>query len=330
MMPDIFILQPYGTAVLLGALCMDFFFGDPETLPHPVRLMGLGIERGEPILRAMPVPQAVQGAILTALIVITSYIFTYLIIDLFGSIWPPMFLLGHAVFIYMGISVKCLANEARQVARTLVNQGLDQARRRVSRIVGRDTDRLEPHQVLMAAIESVAENLVDAVASPLFFAALGGGPLCMSYKAVNTLDSMIGYKNKKYLYFGRVAARLDDLCNLVPARIAVLAVCLASPICRGASPLYVWKITKRDGGLHDSPNSGLLEAAFAAALGLRLAGPGWHDGRPVERPYFHPEGRLPETTDVTRALRLLNVSTLVMYVCVLILGILFAPRGSLR
>lgn len=326
MTPNIFVLEPYGQAVLAGALCLDLFFGDPEGLPHPVRLMGRAIERGEDIARSLPVPPFFQGIVLTAAVAGGSVALSALLLWLLFRVWPPLYLAGHALLIYYGISVKCLALEARGVAGAILSKGVEEARVQVSRIVGRDTSRLDEAGVVRAAIESVAENLVDGVASPLFFAALGGGPLCMAYKAVNTLDSMIGYRDDRYREFGKAAARLDDLVNYLPARLTALVVCLASPLCKGASPAYVWRTVKEEGRRHDSPNSGWAEAAFAAALGIRLSGPARYREGVVDRPYLHPQGREPGVPDIVKAIRILNVSALLMMIPMFLLNMIFGIR----
>ncbi len=322
----VFMLQPYGQAIILGALCMDLFFGDPEGFPHPVRFMGFCVSRGEKFFRSLPFGAFTQGLLLTISLAGFSFVASWLILDFVRPIWLPLYLFGHGILVYYGISVKCLASEAREVARAFRYKGLDDARLQVSRIVGRDTSRLDSSGVIMASIESVAENLVDGVASPIFYACLGGGPLCMAFKAVSTLDSMIGYRNSRYLFFGRAAARLDDFANYLPARIMVAVVSLASPLCGGSSPLRVWKTVMRDGGKHQSPNSGLAEASFAAALGIRLSGPAWYGGEKAERPYINQSGRVPEVNDILRAIRLLNISTIILVLPILVLNIFFGTK----
>ncbi len=323
------MLEPYGQAIILGALCMDLFFGDPESLPHPVRLMGYGISRGERFFRSLPFNPFFQGLLLVIVLTGTAFAVSWLSLAYFGNLWPPLYFFGHGILIYYGISAKCLVSEARETARALRYKGLDDARLQVSRIVGRDTSRLDSTGVVMASIETVAENLVDAVASPIFYASLGGGPLCMAFKAISTLDSMIGYKNSKYMLFGKAAARLDDFANYLPARLTAAVVGLASPLCGGASPLHVWKTVLREGRKHESPNSGLAEASFAAALGVRLSGPAWYDGERVDRPFINESARSPEINDIIRATRLLNISTIILVLPVLLLNIFFGTREQI-
>ncbi|MFN3466723.1 MAG: adenosylcobinamide-phosphate synthase CbiB, partial [Candidatus Brocadiales bacterium] len=187
------------------------------------------------------------------------------------------------VFLYFSLSLKCLGDEAKKVLSALEAGELDTARRRLSGIVGRDTQELGEDQIIRASVETVAENTVDGILSPLFYAFIGGPALAMAYKAVNTLDSMIGYKNERYLHFGWAAARLDDLANYVPARFASRLIPLAS-LLAGLRYKECYFFALRDGGKHPSPNSGIPEAAFAGALGIQLGGPSTYGGILSDKP----------------------------------------------
>ena len=186
----------------------------------------------------------------------------------------------------------------------LVSGDLPAARTAVSRIVGRDTQSLDEAGVAKAAVETVAENASDGVIAPLIFLAIGGAPLGMFYKAANTMDSMVGYKNDKYLYFGRAAARWDDILNFLPARLSGVLMCLGA-VAAGYDGKNAWRIFRRDRKNHKSPNSAHTEAACAGALQLRLAGPSWYFGRLVDKPYIGDDQRPIEPLDILRSGRIL-------------------------
>jgi adenosylcobinamide-phosphate synthase len=277
-------MQPDGLlpAVAL-AMILDLLLGDPLWLPHPVRWMGKAIEVLEPRFRALAIPSLAAGAFMATLLVAAVWVAGFLLVNL--SLWlhPVAGIIVQALMLYTCISARSLAEAARAVGRALAASGLAAGRRAVAMIVGRETDRLEATGVVRATVETVAENLVDGVISPLFFAILGGAPLAMAYKMINTLDSMIGYKNDRYLHFGRVAARLDDVANFIPARLSVPLIALAAQWLggRGRNALATaW----HDGRDHASPNAGFPEAAFAGALGIWMGGANHYHGRLVDKP----------------------------------------------
>lgn len=253
------------------ALLLDLAIGDPRWLPHPVRLMGWLIATLEgPARRAIPNAR-IAGAITALTVILAAALATAALIKIAGSIHP---LLGDAVsiaLIYTTLAARDLARHSRDVYRALAEGDLAKARHLVSRIVGRDTERLTEEGVVRAAVESVAENTVDGVMAPLFFAVLGGPVAAMAYKAASTLDSMIGYRNERYIDFGRWGAKIDDGANYLPARFAAPILAFAAVLIgqRGGA---AWKMALRDGRKHLSPNAGIAEAAFAGALGVRLGG----------------------------------------------------------
>ena len=261
-------------AVLLGGL-LDLLLGDPHRLPHPVRAMGALIAGLEPPLRRLfPSTQRgelLAGAMLVLLVVLLSTGAAVLLLLAAYLLSPLLAFLVEAVLCYYCLAARSLREESMAVFRALTGGTIEEARRAVSMIVGRDTDRLDADGVTRAAVETVAENASDGVIAPLLFLAVGGAPLGILYKAVNTMDSMVGYQNERYLYFGRCAARLDDVLNFLPARLAGVLLCLAAPIAslRGQN---AWRIFFRDRKNHKSPNSAHTEAAAAGALGVRLAG----------------------------------------------------------
>ena len=208
------------------------------------------------------------------------------------------------VLSYQLLAAKSLRVESGKVYQALKAGDLPAARRAVSMIVGRDTDRLDEAGVAKAAVETVAENASDGVIAPLLFLAIGGAPLGMAYKAVNTMDSMVGYKNDKYLYFGRAAARLDDVLNLIPARVAGVLMCLGAAA-SGYDGRNAWRIFRRDRKNHKSPNSAHTEAACAGALQLQLVGPSYYFGKLVDKPTIGDDQRPVEPLDILRAGRIL-------------------------
>jgi adenosylcobinamide-phosphate synthase len=269
-------------ALILGVI-LDLAIGDPHWMPHPVRLMGKAIERLEPRFRAMRLDQRIAGGLMAILLVTCVWLLSLLVVLLANAVHPLAGMLVQALLIFTCISARSLADAARGVGRALAQSGLAAGRRAVSMIVGREVDQLDETGVTRAAVETVAENLVDGVISPIFFAVIGGAPLAMVYKMVNTLDSMIGYKNDNYLYFGRFAARLDDAANFIPARLSVPVIALAARLL-GLGWQSALTVARRDGRAHASPNAGYPEAAFAGALGLWMGGPNVYHGRLVEKP----------------------------------------------
>jgi adenosylcobinamide-phosphate synthase len=268
---------------ILIAVLLDFALGDPRWLPHPVRLIGRLIAALEgPARRAIPDARAAGAATVLA-VILAAVLATAALLDIAGRVHP---LIGDAVsilVIYTTLAARDLARHSLDVYRALARFDLTRARRLVAWMVGRDTERLTEAEVVRAAVESVAENTVDGIIAPLFFAALGGPVAAMAYKAVNTLDSMIGYRNERYIDFGRTAARIDDGANYLPARLAVPILTAAAALL-GFRASAAWRIARRDGRRHLSPNAGLSEAAVAGALGVRLGGIMERRGRPVDLP----------------------------------------------
>ena len=289
-----------GPFELIAAFLLDLVIGDPRWLPHPVRLIGRGIAFLENSIRPRIQKnyEKIAGVLLVVLIVLPAALIAFLIR---GALHLPgrgvLTAAAAAIMIYLvatTISLRELAASANLVI-SFVKQGdLVSARGKLSMIVGRDTQSLDENGVLRAAIETVAENLSDGVIAPVLYLAIGGLPLAIAYKAINTLDSMVGYKNEKYLSFGWAAARLDDIANFIPARLTGLFVVLAS-FCyfllqrpRNAFSLArnSFRIMRRDGRNHTSPNSGIPEAAMAGALGVRLGGPSTYGGVLVQKPFI--------------------------------------------
>ena len=301
-MTEPMLLNPSMLPVLAMPLAfiLDFFLGDPPRLPHPIRWMGRAIEQGEPFFRTSNISLKWSGFWFTATLVVATWGLAQLLLWLAWVINPWLGGLLNLLMIYYSLAVRSLHGAALGVARALGEDDLSLARRRVSMIVGRETDELDREGVSRAAVETVAENLVDGIVAPLCYAALGGGPLALAYKMVNTLDSMVGYKNDRYRDFGWASARLDDGANWLPARLAVPLIALAAALLNGR-----WRealaMAQRDGRKHTSPNAGLSEAAFAGALAVRLGGPNRYHGMLVEKPWIGEELGAVTVPDIQRA-----------------------------
>lgn len=287
---------------------LDILLGDPAWMPHPVVLMGRCITRLEAGLRrafpASPRGELAAGAVLAAALPAGTLLVTGGVLYGLGLAHPVLRFGMEILWGWQALAMRGLRDESRSVYRALTEGTLEQARKAVSRIVGRDTQALTEEGVIKAAVETVAENFSDGVAAPMFYLLLGGAPLALCYKAVNTLDSMVGYKNDRYLYFGRASARLDDLANWIPARLAALLLAAAAALGGedGCAALRVWR---RDRRKHASPNSAQTEAAMAGALGIELAGPAFYFGRRCDKPTIGDPLRPIEPRDILRANRLL-------------------------
>jgi len=271
--------------VLPTAFILDLILGDPPSFPHPVRWMGKAIEVFEPYFRKVPASLIISGFIFTIFLVAATGLLTWLVLRSVQWLSPLAKSSLEIIFIYFCISARSLENAAMEIHQNLIQHEVDEARKKVALVVGRDLDDYGEEGLSRATVETVAENLVDGVISPLFFAAIGGAPLAMIYKMVNTLDSMIGYKNEKYIYFGKASARLDDILNFIPARLSIPIICLATQILSGQGRRS-FKTAIAEGSNHSSPNAGYPEAAFAGALAVKLNGPNYYGGKLVHKPYI--------------------------------------------
>ena len=297
---------------VLGGFVLDALFGDPAWLPHPVVYMGKAISKLEKFLRPR-LPKTPQGELLGGAIVafclpVGTFLLTGLVCWGAARLHP---LLGLAVQMFwcgQALAARGLVQESTNVYKELKKPDLPGARKAVSRIVGRDTAELTAEGVTKAAVETVAENASDGVIAPLLYMLIGGAPLALTYKAINTMDSMLGYKNEKYLYFGRVPAKLDDAANYIPSRLAGL-LWVAAAALTGNSARGAWKIWRRDRRRHASPNSAQTESACAGALGVQLAGPAYYFGQYYPKLTIGDALRPIEPEDILRANRMMYVAS---------------------
>lgn len=317
-------------AFFLGFL-LDLLFGDPYFLPHPIRFIGCLIAKVEKCFlgknKSRNEKRKLRQGICMVIIVLSSTMTAAtLILFLAYSVNCYLGIAVEMIMTYQILAAKCLKDESMKVYQCLKEKTLPEARKAVSMIVGRDTDCLDEAGVAKAAIETVAENTSDGVIAPMLYTALGGPILGLLYKAVNTMDSMIGYKNDTYLYFGRAAAKLDDVVNFLPARISAYLMIIASFIggkCfSGKRAHYIYK---RDNRNHASPNSAQTESVCAGALGIQLAGDASYFGKIVKKPYIGDSVRAVEYEDIRRVNRLMYLTAwLSAIICLLALLLLYA------
>ena len=303
-----------GLIQIAVACVLDIAIGDPQWSFHPVRLIGRFIENIELISRRFPIPECISGILLTTIIVPGTYLSTYAVMSVAKQWCFPCEIIIGAVIIYFTISIKSLADEAKKVMTSLKENDLIKARQALSQIVGRDTAHLNEEQIIRACVETVAEGSVDGILSPLFYSFVGGPTAAMAYRAVNTLDSMVGYKNEKYIRFGWASARLDDVANYIPARICAVLIPMASFLC-GCGFTRSLRIAFRDGRKHESPNSGIPEAAIAGALRVQLGGPSIYQGGVVEKPFIGDAQNQLTLKSIDMAIKIIYVMSVLFLIC---------------
>ncbi len=274
--------------VVLSAYLVDLVVGDPRWIPHPVVLMGKAIEYLESLMRLIAKSPAVlraTGAVTALVLVVGTWFLTYTLVKWSYTVHHWFGIILTVWLISTTIAARGLAGAAKEIFDLLKGGDLDEACRKTGWIVGRDTGNMDSKDVTRATVETVAESIVDGVVSPMFYAFIGGAPLAMAYRAINTLDSMLGYKNERFMDFGMVSARLDDLANYIPARLTGLLLLVAACLLR-MSPQRALATVLRDASGHPSPNSGIPESAVAGALGVRLGGLNYYNGVGAFRAYM--------------------------------------------
>ena len=304
------------TITVLFAWILDAVFGDPEKMPHPVRIIGSLIQLTEKWTRKAFTNKKMAGALTGLLVTGISFFVTFIIINFAASINLMIGAAVSIIIIFTCLSTRSLSNEAQEIMSSLNSGDVEAARLKLAGIVGRDVDGLDQEQIIRATVETVSENTVDGIISPLFYVFIGGAPLAMAFKAVNTLDSMIGYKNKKYIEFGWFSARLDDVANFIPARLSLVLIAFACLFLYPSRVLNVIRTGISDGRNSTSPNSGYPEACFAAAIGIQLGGESSYNGVVLKKPLIGENNCENEPEDISKAIRLMwfsSVSTLSVF-----------------
>ncbi|MDA3854403.1 MAG: adenosylcobinamide-phosphate synthase CbiB [Bacteroidales bacterium] len=297
--------------IIILAIILDWTLGDPVWIPHPVILFGRGISYCEK--RYNKGTHRVRKGALTS---IALMMFTYVLSSVMMQVsYRIQYYFGvgiEIVFLFLGLAGTTLIKEGKAVFAAL-DRSLDEGRVQVGRIVGRDTSQLTAQQVKKATLETLAENLSDGVIAPLFWYAVAGIPGMLTYKMINTLDSMIGYKNERYMDYGRIAAKVDDVANWIPARLTAYLMCLVSKDKRS------WDFVKRYGKAHSSPNAGYPEAALAGILNVRFGGPSNYFGAVVDKPYIGNNDREINNEDIKKTVKINRYSEVMMLVLVILI-----------
>ncbi|GAB4041423.1 adenosylcobinamide-phosphate synthase CbiB [Spirosoma jeollabukense] len=284
---------------------LDLLIGDPENWPHPVRVFGTLIAKGDAILNQGTF-RFLKGALLTIGLCVSVYLFFATLNRLVLFVHPWLYIVLNGIWVWYGLANKGLITEGQKVFSVLQADGLEAGRTQLSRIVGRDTSRLSAQQIRIAVLETMSENLSDGVIAPLLFCAVAGVPGMMAYKLINTMDSMVGYRSDRYEQFGKFAARLDDVVNFIPARLTALLMVLVAGSVRG------FQFVLRYGHRHKSPNAGYPEAALAGILNCRFGGPNVYHGVLVEKPFIGEQERIIEPDEINRVSTINQLSCLVM------------------
>ena len=310
-------------AAIIAGFILDLIFGDPHWLPHPICLIGnlIGfIERNlRPRLEPNKGALLLGGALMVIIVLVISFVVPMAILLAAGMVSPWLAFALETLMCYQIFATKCLRDESMKVYTALHNHDLADARVKLSWIVGRDTQNLDEEEITKGAVETVAENTADGIIAPMFYMFLGGVPLSFLYKGINTMDSMVGYKNDKFLYFGRCAAKLDDLANLLPARITGL-VMIGAAFVLGLDGKNAWKIFWRDRYNHLSPNSAMTESVTAGALNIQLGGDHFYFGKLVHKDTIGDDIRPVCPEDIVKTNRLLYMTAVL---CLVLFSIVY-------
>lgn len=299
---------------IVAGFILDLIFGDPHWLPHPICLIGNLIGFLEKNLRRLLAPGKTAlllgGALMVVIVLSLSFAVPYALLMLAEQVNPWLRFALETIMFYQIFATKCLRDESMKVYTALHNNDLEDARVKLSWIVGRDTKELTAEEVTKGAVETVAENTADGIIAPMFYMFIGGAPLAFLYKGINTMDSMVGYKNDKFLYFGRCAAKLDDVANFIPARITGILMILASYFLN-MNAAGAWKIFWRDRYNHLSPNSAMTESVTAGALNIQLGGDHYYFGKLVHKDTIGDNIRPVEAEDIVAVNNLLYMTAVI-------------------
>ncbi|HVU57862.1 MAG TPA: adenosylcobinamide-phosphate synthase CbiB [Puia sp.] len=299
---------------LTAGYLLDLWLGDPAGWPHPIRLFGWLIAKGEAWLNRGSA-RFWKGALLTLLLSAATLVFFHYLLILSYHLHPIVYYLVSSLFVFYGLAHRQLIKESRQVFDTLQQEGLEAGRRQLSRIVGRDTRALSPGKIRIAVMETLSENLSDGVIAPLFYYACAGVPGMMMYKMINTLDSMIGYRTDRYELFGKFAARLDDVTNFIPARLTAFLMAVV------ACNIKAFQFIIRYGHRHKSPNAGYPEAALAGILDVQFGGTNIYHGVAVTKPFIGSNPRELSSEEIEKAININHRVCLSMVVLIIITGL---------
>jgi adenosylcobinamide-phosphate synthase len=300
---------------LIAGYVLDLLLGDPEKMPHPVKVFGNLIYSGEKKWNTGN-HRFIKGLFLSTLLIAGTFLSFYFATDYLLQRHAYMHMIFATLFVYFGIANRCLIDEGRNVFKKL-SIGLPEARTQLSRIVGRETTSLNDQQIKVAVFETMSENLSDGVVAPLFYYAIGGIPAMMAYKMINTLDSMIAYRSPRYEQFGKFAAHVDDIANYIPARITALLIAIVSWSSRSIQFIFKY------GHLHKSPNSGYPEAALAGVLDCRFGGSNYYHGALVPKPYIGVNARTIDDREINKVIYINHAVTLVSVLIIIGTSILF-------
>lgn len=295
------------------AYILDLILGDPQGYPHPVRIIGEFVSFLEEKLRRIykgTEGEKKAGIILCATVVLLTYGVVYALLFVISILGKYVVMAVSIFLIYTALATRSLDVEVRKVYKSLKDGDIDAARKHLSMIVSRETDRLDEKDIARAAIETVAENINDGIVAPIMYAVIGGAPLVLAYKAASTLDSMVGYKNEKYINFGWASAKLDDILNFIPARITGMLIPVAAWLL-GYDGKNSFRIMLRDRLKHDSPNSAHGEAAVAGALGIKLGGTNYYFGRPENKPILGEGKRDIKAEHIIDAIKIMYITSLI-------------------
>ncbi len=312
--------------IVTFAYLLDLIFSEPKRIPHPVVMIGKIITFFEEQLyreKDSDKLKFIKGMVLTVLVLAVTFLVVYAMVAVALAINVYLYIALSSVLVSFTISTEALKKAAVEIYELLSEKRIKEARQKVAMIVGRDTDDLNEEEISRAVVETVSENIVDGVTSPLFYAFIGGAPLAFLYRAVNTLDSMVGYKNERYLFFGRFSARVDDVFNFIPARLTALLIVLVAMLHPKYDGRLSFKTMVKDASKHPSPNGGYTESAAAGAMKIRLGGYNSYFGKESFRAYMGIKIDQTDRSKIIEVVEIMYFSTFAWIVCNVLIGYFF-------